>query len=64
MEDGQLDGGVGLVTEKNFDKVVTADIKAAVTTAIEAVQKGTVKVSTALGDSAADVATIRESVRP
>ncbi|NLW28674.1 MAG: BMP family ABC transporter substrate-binding protein [Erysipelothrix sp.] len=61
---GLSDGGVGLVTDKNFDKVVTADIKAAVTTAIEAVQKGTVKVSTALGDSAADVATIRESVIP
>lgn len=61
---GLSDGGVGLVTDKNYDKIVTADIKAKVTAAIEAVQKGTVKVSTALGDKAADVATIRESVRP
>lgn len=61
---GLSDGGVGLVTDKNYDEFVTDDIKAAVTKAIEDVQNGSVKVSTAIGSDAADVPTIRESVRP
>lgn len=61
---GLSDGGVGLVTDKNYDKVVSDEIKAKVDAAIKSVVDGTIEVPTALGDGAADITSIREGVRP
>ncbi|NLP22022.1 MAG: BMP family ABC transporter substrate-binding protein [Erysipelotrichaceae bacterium] len=58
------DGGVGIVTDKNYDAIVSDEIKATVEEAIKSVQDGTVKVSTALGPDAIDVPAIRDSIRP
>ena len=59
---GLAEGGVGIVTDKNFDKLASADTKAKVEAAQKAVLDGTVKVDTALGDF--DVVAVREAVRP
>lgn len=59
---GLAEGGVGIVTDKNFDKYASADTKAAVEAAQKAVLEGSVKVDTALGDF--DVVSVREAVRP
>ena len=61
---GLAEGGVGIVTDKNFDKYASAETKAAVSAAQEAVLNGKIVVSTAIGDKAADVVSAREAVRP
>ena len=61
---GLAEGGVGIVTDKNFDKYASAETKAAVAAAQEAVLSGKVVVSTAIGDKAADAVAVREAVRP
>ena len=61
---GLAEGGVGIVTDKNFDKYASDETKAAVAAAQEAVLKGDIVVDTAIGDNAADYASLRESVRP
>ena len=61
---GLAEGGVGIVTDKNFDKYASDDTKAAVTAAQEAVLAGDIVVDTAIGENAADVTALREAVRP
>ncbi len=61
---GLAEGGVGIVTDKNFDKYASDETKAAVAAAQEAVLKGDIVVDTAIGDNAADFVSLREAVRP
>ena len=61
---GLAEGGVGIVTDKNFDKYASDDTKAAVAAAQEAVLSGSITVDTAIGENAADVVSLREAVRP
>ena len=58
------EGGVGIVTDKNFDKYASDDTKAAVAAAQEAVLSGSITVDTAIGENAADVVSLRKAVRP
>ncbi len=61
---GLAQDGVGIVTDKNFDKYASEATKAAVAAAQEAVLSGAVTVDTAIGENAVDVAAVREAVRP
>ena len=61
---GLAEGGVGIVTDKNFDKYASDETKAAVAAAQEAVLNGDIVVDTAIGDKAADYVSLREAVRP
>ena len=61
---GLAEGGVGIVTDKNFDTYASDATKAAVTEAQEKVLSGEIVVPTAIGDNAVDVVAIREEVRP
>ena len=61
---GLSEGGVGVVTDKNFDKYASDETKAAVAAAQEAVLSGEITVDTAIGADAADVVSLREAVRP
>ena len=59
---GLSEGGVGIVTDKNFDKYAFDETKAAVAAAEEGVLNGTIVVDSAL--SGFDVTSLREAVRP
>ena len=59
---GLSEGGVGIVTDKNFDKYASDATKAAVAAAEEGVLNGTIVVDSAL--SGFDVTSLREAVRP
>ena len=61
---GLAEGGVGIVTDKNFDKYASDEVKAAVAEAQEGVLSGAIVVDTAIGENAADVVSLREAVRP
>ena len=61
---GLAEGGVGIVTDKNYDTYASEETKAAVAAAQEAVLNGEIVVDTAIGANAIDVASVRESVRP
>ena len=61
---GLAEGGVGIVTDKNFDKYASEATKAAVAAAQEAVLSGEVVVETAIGPNATDAVAVREAVRP
>ena len=61
---GLAEGGVGIVTDKNFDKYASSDTKAAVAAAQEAVLSGAIVVDTAIGANAIDAVALRDSVRP
>ena len=61
---GIAEGGVGLVTDKNFDKYASADTKAKVEEAREAILKGEITVDSALGDTTGKAEKLREEVRP
>lgn len=62
---GLAEGGVGIVTDKNYDKYVSDDTKAQVQAAIDAVTSGEVEVPTALTEEGnAAVTELREEVRP
>ena len=61
---GIAEGGVGLVTDKNFDKYASADVKAAVTAAQEDILSGKITVPSAIGDTSGAVEALRDSVRP
>jgi len=61
---GLAEGGVGIVTDKNFDKYASEATKAAVAAAQQAVLSGDIVVDTTLGANAIDVVALRESVRP
>ena len=61
---GLAEGGVGIVTDKNFDKYASSETKAAVAAAQEAVLSGAIVVDTAIGANAIDAVALRDSVRP
>lgn len=61
---GLAEGGVGIVTDKNFATYASDATKAAVTEAQEKVLAGEIVVPTAIGADAVDVTAIREEVRP
>lgn len=61
---GIAEGGVGIVTDKNFAKYASDETKAAVEAAQEAILSGTVVVPSAIGDEDNAVVTLREAVRP
>lgn len=61
---GLAEGGVGIVTDKNFATYASDETKAAVTEAQEKVLSGEIVVPTAIGDDAVDVVAIRDEVRP
>ena len=62
---GLAEGGVGIVTDKNFDKMASAETKAAVEAAQAGVLDGSIVVDSALAEGGADLAvSLREAVRP
>ena len=61
---GLAEGGVGIVTDKNFAKYASDETKAAVAAAEEAVLSGAIVVDTAIGANAVDAVALREAVRP
>ena len=62
---GVAEGGVGVVTDKNYDTYASADVKAAVDAAIAGILDGSIVVDSALTEAgAAKVAELREAVRP
>ncbi len=61
---GLAEGGVGIVTDKNFDKYASDATKAAVAKAQEDVLSGTLTVGTAIGPNAIDPVSLRDGVRP
>ena len=63
VELGIAEGGVGIVTDKNYDKLASAETKAAVEAAQAGIMDGSTKVDTAF-DASFDVAALRDSVRP
>ena len=63
VELGIAEGGVGIVTDKNYDKLASAETKAAVETAQNAILNGEVVVDSALTNQ--ELATqLRDAVRP
>ena len=60
---GIAEGGVGLVTDKNYDKIASDDIKAAVQAAQDGILNGEIKVPSALSDNDGAMA-LRDSVHP
>ena len=62
---GIVEGGVGIVTDKNFDTYASDDTKAAVEAAIEAVSNGDITVPSAFDEGGNENAqALRDSVRP
>jgi len=61
---GLAEGGVGIVTDKNFDKIAPQSVKDAVETAKQGIIDGTITVDSALKDTTGMVETLREQVRP
>ena len=61
---GIAEGGVGIVTDKNFDTYASDDTKAAVQAAQDGILAGEITVPTAIGDTSGAVADLREAVRP
>ena len=63
VELGIAEGGVGIVTDKNYDKLASAETKAAVEAAQNAILNGEVVVDSALTNQ--ELATqLRDAVRP
>ena len=63
VELGIAEGGVGIVTDKNYDKLASAETKAAVEAAQNAILNGEVVVDSALTNQELAVE-LRDSVRP
>ena len=62
---GIVEGGVGIVTDKNYDAYASDDVKAAVDAAIEAVSNGDIVVPSAFDEGGNEAAQeLRDSVRP
>ena len=61
---GLAEGGVGLVTDKNFARYASEATKKAVAEAEAAIHSGDIVVDTAIGPKAIDVAAVRNAVRP
>ncbi len=63
VELGINEGGVGIVTDKNFTTTPQA-VQDAVNKAVDDVSSGAVTVPTAIGDESGALETLRESVKP
>ncbi len=61
---GIAEGGVGIVTDKNFKSYASAETIKKVEEARKGVLDGTIKVPTAIGNESKDLENLRESVRP
>ena len=62
---GIVEGGVGIVTDKNYDTYASDDVKAAVDAAIEEVSNGDIVVPSAFDEGGNEAAQeLRDSVRP
>lgn len=61
---GIKEGGIGIVTDKNFDTKTPDAVKEKVTAAIDAVTNGDVVVPTAIGNETTEVQDLREAVKP
>ena len=62
---GIVEGGVGIVTDKNYDKYASDDTKAAVEAAINAVSSGEITVPSAFDEGGNEAAqALRDEVRP
>lgn len=61
---GIAEGGVGIVTDKNYDKYASADTKAAVEAVQQSILNGEIKVDSAIGDTTGKAEELREAVRP
>ncbi|KXL53290.1 membrane lipoprotein TpN38(b) precursor [Anaerotignum neopropionicum] len=61
---GMKEGGIGVVTDKNYDSKTPEAVKEKVAAAIEAISSGDVVVPTAIGNQTDDVQQLRESVKP
>ena len=62
---GLAEGGVGIVTDKNFATFANDDLKAAITAAEEAIKAGEVTVDSALAEGGPDLAVqLKNEVQP
>ncbi|MCR4655781.1 MAG: BMP family ABC transporter substrate-binding protein [Lachnospiraceae bacterium] len=61
---GIAEGGVGIVTDKNFDKYASDETKAAVKQAEEDILAGKVTVDSAIGDTSGKVEELKKAVQP
>jgi basic membrane protein A len=61
---GISEGGVGVVTDKNFARLTPKSVQDAVLAAQDAIIAGTIKVATAIGDTTNAVVTLRDSLQP
>ncbi len=61
---GINEGGVGLVTDKNYDKLSPDSVKEIMDKTIASVTNGEVEVPTAIGDTTNAAVTLRDSVKP
>jgi len=61
---GLNEGGVGIVTDKNFAKIAPQDVQDAVNAAVAKVAAGEISVPTAIGDDTNAVIALRDSMQP
>lgn len=61
---GINEGGVGLVTDKNYDKMTPDSVKEIMEKTITSVKNGEVEVPTAIGDTTNAAVTLRDAVKP
>jgi len=61
---GIAEGGVGIVTDKNFAKIASKATQDAVEAAKQGIIDGSIVVDSALKDTTGKTETLRESVRP
>lgn len=61
---GLNEGGVGIVTDKNFAKISTQAVQDAVKAAQDKVAKGEITVPSAIGDTAGTVEALRDGMQP
>lgn len=61
---GLTEGGVGIVTDKNFATIAPQEVQDKVMAAEEAIKNGEIVVSSAIGDDTNGVVTLRDSMQP
>jgi basic membrane protein A len=61
---GLVEGGVGIVTDKNFAKYGPQEVQDLVAAAEKAIREGTIKVPSAIGDETSGVIALRDQMQP
>ncbi len=61
---GIAEGGVGIVTDKNYNTYASEETQRKVGDAMKAIMKGEITVPTAIGEETGALETLRDSVRP